>query len=67
MNTCIECRFTRAQLNNLTNVARAYRGADGYSFENIDITNINSLENNPVVNLWLRYLQDPTICSVSLE
>ena len=67
MDACIECRFSRENLKKLTSVVNANRNNAGYSFENIDITNISSLENNPVVNLWLRYLQDPTICTVGIE
>lgn len=64
MNVTITCRFTDTQRYELASVMDAYALVQKYSKENVDTSSISSVQNNPVVKAWNRYLQDSSVCTM---
>ena len=67
VDSCVTCRFSKAQLDELLKVMQAYQTVQAYSPDDVDITNIEELEKNPVVNIWNKYIQDSSICTMSIN
>ena len=65
INTDITCRFTKAQITELSSVMNAYELLQGYSASDVDTSSISAVQNNPVVKAWSKYLQDPSVCTMS--
>ena len=66
MDTCTTCRFTKKQINELVKVMRAYSTLQQYSGEDVDTSSISKAQNNPVVKVWNKYLQDSSVCTIDL-
>ena len=62
--TVVTCKFRKQQIAELTGVMNAYTTLQQYSDNKIDTNNLNELQDNPVVKVWSRYLQDSSTCSV---
>ena len=63
-NVNIRCNFSKAQLNEITSVADAYFLTLKYSQQSIDTSSIDAIKNNPLANVFNKYIQDPNVCSV---
>ncbi len=64
INSCTTCRLSKKQIDELVNVMRAYSTVQKYSGEKVDISKLSNVQNNPVVNVWNKYLQDSSVCTL---
>ena len=62
-NLTITCSFTKAQLDEIVSVMNAYNIVQAYSNEKPDTSSYSAVENNPVVKVWGKYLQDASVCA----
>ena len=60
----ILCNFTKPQIKEIVSVADAYLYALKYSGEMPDTSSIQAVQNNPVTNVFNKYVQDPSVCSI---
>ena len=67
INSCVTCRFTDSQINEIVSVMRAYNLVQRYSGESVDTSSLDSVKDNPVVRVWNKYLQDSSICTITAE
>ena len=65
IDSCITCKLTRSQINELVSVMQAYALVQQYSNDDVDTSSISAVQNNPVVKAWNKYLQDSSVCSVT--
>ena len=63
----IKCNFTKSQINEITTVADAYYVTLKYSQESIDTSSVDAIKNNPLANVFNKYIQDPKVCSINME
>ena len=63
-NLTITCRFSKEQLDELASVTKAYLLVQSYSKEQVDTSSLSSVENNPVVKVWGKYMQDTSVCEI---
>ena len=63
-NINIKCNFSKAQIKEITSVADAYYITQQYSQENIDTSSLDAIKNNPLANVFNKYIQDPNVCSI---
>ena len=66
MNTTVTCRFSHNQVNELANVIKAYNTVQQYSSADVDTSSLNAVKDNPVINVWNKYLQDSSICETNM-
>ena len=66
MNSCTTCKFSQKQIDELVKVMRAYSTVQRYSGEKIDTSSLSGVQNNPVVKVWNKYLQDSSVCTMEL-
>ena len=65
MNTTITCKFDKPQISELTSVMDAYAVLQGYSENNVDTSSLENVQNNPIVKVWNKYLNNKSVCSIS--
>lgn len=65
INTNVTCKFTRSQLDEIFSVMKAYDVVSRYSSENVDTSSSQTVQDNPVVKVWNKYLQDSSVCALS--
>ncbi len=65
IDSCVTCKLTRAQINELVSVMQAYNLVQKYSSDEVDTSSISAVQDNPVVKAWNKYLQDASVCSVT--
>ncbi|MBR6126229.1 hypothetical protein IKQ21_00940 [bacterium] len=65
MDVTTTCKFTKSQITELTSVMNAYSLVQKYSNESIDTSSLSAVQNNPVVKVWNKYMQDSSTCSMS--
>ena len=65
--SCITCRFTQVQVNELVKVMRAYSTIQEYTGEEVDTSKLSAVQNNPVVKVWNKYLNDPSVCNIDVQ
>ena len=66
MDICTTCRFTKEQLAELVDVMKSFSTVQKYSGGSIDTSNLEAVKNNPVVNVWSKYLQDSSVCKIEM-
>ena len=66
VNSTVTCKLTQPQINELTSVMKAYDLMQKYSNETVDTSSLSNMDNNPVVNVWNKYLQDPSTCELNI-
>ena len=64
LNVNVVCKFTQPQLNELSSVMDAYSVVQNYSGEKVDLSNSSDVQNNPVVKVWNKYLQNSSVCKI---
>ena len=64
-NICINCNFTRQQIYELTKTMATYGGAP--LDKGIDISNPDSIQNSPIMNIFNKYLSDPSTCIMDVQ
>ena len=64
INADILCNFTKPQIKEIVSVADAYYYTLKYSGESPDTASFDAIKNNPVSNVFNKYLQDPSVCSI---
>ena len=64
INADILCNFTKPQIKEIVSVADAYFYTLKYSGETPDTSSLESAKNNPITNVFNKYLQDPSVCSI---
>ena len=65
INANITCRFTKSQINEITSVADAYFLTLKYSKEKPDTSSLDAVKNNPLTNVFNKYVQDPSVCEIN--
>ena len=65
VNTDVVCRFTKPQINEISSVMQAYETVMEYSDQKVDTSSPEAVQNNPVVKVWNKYLQDSSVCTMS--
>jgi hypothetical protein len=64
ISVCTVCKFNKYHINQIVKTMEMYKtGFDEYGNE-VDINNVETMKNTPVVRLWNQYLADPSICNV---
>ena len=66
-NVNIKCNFSKSQIEEITSVADAYYLTLQYSKENVDSLSADAIKNNPLTNVFNKYLQNPNVCSMNME
>jgi len=61
----IACKFSRPQIKEIVSVADAYFLTQKYSGEQTDTSSLDAVKNNPITNVFNKYLQDPSVCEMS--
>ena len=64
-NVDILCNFSKSQIREITSVADAYYTTLKYSKSTPDTSSLEAIQNNPIVNVFNKYLQNPDVCSIS--
>ena len=59
------CKFTKSQLDEIVSVMQAYELVQKYSNEKVDTSSLEANQNNPVVKVWQKYIQDSSVCNIS--
>ena len=65
VDSCITCKLSRAQIDELVSVMQAYAVVQKYSNEKVDTSSISAVQDNPVVKAWNKYLQDRSVCTMT--
>ena len=65
IDSCITCKLSKAQVNELVNVMQAYAVVQQYSNSKVDTSKVSAVQGNPVVKAWSKYLQDSSVCTIS--
>ena len=64
LSICTVCRFGKSHINQIVRTMETYKtGYDEYGNE-VDINDVETMKNTPVVKLWNQYLTDPNLCNV---
>ena len=64
-NIITVCKFSRAQVNEIVSTADSYFIKLRKSGNQTDLSSFESIQNNPITNVMSKYLQDPSVCSMS--
>lgn len=67
VNSCVTCKLSKNQISELVSVMRSYEVVQKYSNEQIDFSKSANVQNNPVVKVWNKYLQDSETCTISMN
>lgn len=67
INSCVTCKFSKTQLNELVSVMRAYSIVSGYTDDEVDTSNLDAVKSNPVVKVWNKYFQDSSVCNTEIN
>ena len=65
VDSCVTCKLSKTQIDELVNVMQAYAVVQQYSKSKVDTSNLSSVQDNPVVKAWSKYLQDSSVCTIS--
>ena len=65
LNINMTCHFTKAQIQEITSVADAYYLTLKYSQEQTDLSSPDAAKNNPLANVFNKYLQDQSVCEMN--
>lgn len=65
IDSCITCKLSKAQVNELVNLMQAYAVVQQYSNSKVDTSKVSAVQDNPVVKAWSKYLQDSSVCTIS--
>lgn len=65
VDSCITCKLSRAQIDELVSVMEAYALVQKYSPDNVDTSSVSAVQDNPVVKAWNKYLQDSSVCTMT--
>ena len=65
VDSCVTCKLSKTQINELVNVMQSYAVVQQYSKSNVDTSNLSAVQDNPVVKAWSKYLQDSSVCTIS--
>lgn len=63
----VSCNFSKAQIDEITEVMKAYNLVQKYSDEQLDTSSLDNVKNNPVFKVWSKYLQDENVCKINLN
>lgn len=66
-NILTVCKFSRTQVNEIVSTADAYFMSLRSSGHQPDLSSLESIQNNPVSNIMSRYLQDSSVCTMSVS
>ena len=65
VNSTVLCNFSKPQIKEITSVMEAYSLVQQYSNQKVDTSSISAVQDNPVVKVWGKYLQDSSVCSIN--
>ena len=60
------CKYTRYHISEIVRTMNTYEVGYNEYGEEVDIEDVEAIKNTPVVKLWNRYLNNPSICNVEL-
>ena len=63
----VTCKFTKPQLQEITSVMDAYLLTLKYSEEHVDTSSVEAVQNNPIVKVWNKYIQDSNVCTIEAQ
>lgn len=66
LEACVICKLSKPQIKDFTDLATLYKDSLPSNIENMDVSSIEELKNNPVINLWNQYVQDPEVCTLNI-
>lgn len=64
INTEVTCKFTKPQISELVSVMLSYETLQKYTGTKVDTSSLSAVADNPVVNVWNKYFQDPSTCTI---
>ena len=67
VDSCVTCKLSKTQINELVNVMQSYAVVQQYSKSKVDTSNLSAVQDNPVVKAWSKYLQDSSVCTISIN
>ena len=67
IDACVICKFSQTHLDRLVGVMKAYGDIEELVGNNLDLSDTEALKTNPVVKVWTEYLQDSSVCSISVD
>ena len=56
-------RFTQSQINEIASVVDMYEQQNAGSMP--DFSSLDTAQDNPVTKVWNKYMQDPSVCSIT--
>ena len=65
MNITTTCNFTKPQIEEIIKVADAYYLTLKYAQKQPETNSLESVQNNPIFNVLNKYLQNPSVCTMS--
>lgn len=65
VDSCVTCKLSKTQIDELVNVMQSYAVVQQYSKSKVDTSNLSAVQDNPVVKVWSKYLQDSSVCTIS--
>ena len=65
INSTVTCKLTKPQIDELVSVMNAYSLVQQYSNESVDTSTLSGVQNNPVVKVWSKFLQDSSTCTMT--
>ena len=60
----VTCSFTQAQVDEIIEVMNAYDVLQKYSKEKVDVSSYAAVQDNPIVQVWSKYLMDSSVCTI---
>ncbi len=64
INATTSCKLTKSQINEIVSITNAYALVQQTTGEDVDTSSLDAVQNNPVVKVWSKYLQDGSTCTV---
>ena len=63
-NIKVSCSFTKPQIDEIVSVADAYFLTLKYSKEEPDLSSAEAVQNNPITQVFGKYIQDSSVCLI---
>ncbi len=65
IESTVTCKLSKPQIDELTSVMQAYSLVQQYSNEDVDTSSLSAVQNNPVIKVWNKFLQDSSTCTMT--
>ena len=64
ISICTTCRFNEFHIKEIVRTMETYKTGYTKSGIEVDINDVETMKQTPVIKLWNQYLADPNICNV---